>query len=101
MLMSYLETGSGMEGGSDQIIGILEQMKETMEADLAESEGKEAEAKSAYETLMTSKKAEIDAAGKAVESKTARAGTVAVETVQAQADLEKTTDTVAEDTDFK
>merc|ERR1719388_499938 len=62
LLMSFLESGSGMEGGSDQIIGIVEQMKETYEADLAESEGKEAEAKSAYETLMTSKTEEIAAA---------------------------------------
>merc|ERR1719395_238376 len=50
---------------------------------------------------MTSKKSEIDAAGKAVESKTARSGAVAVEIVQAKADLEKTSDAVAEDMDFK
>merc|ERR1719454_542063 len=101
ILMSYLETGSGMEGGSDQIIGIVEQMKETYAADLAEAEGKEAEAKTTYETLMTSKKAEIEAAGKAIETKTARSGTVAVETVQAKADLEKTQKAVEEDTAFK
>merc|ERR1719262_1662685 len=101
ILMSYLETGSGMGGGSDQIIGIVEQMKETYAADLAEAEGKEAEAKTTYETLMTSKKAEIEAAGKAIETKTARSGTVAVETVQAKADLEKTQKTVEEDTEFK
>merc|ERR1719473_1033302 len=101
MLLSYLETGSGLEGGSDQIIGIVEQMKETYAADLAETEGKEAEAKTTYETLMTSKKAEIEAAGKAIETKTARSGTVAVETVQAKADLEKTQKAVEEDTEFK
>merc|ERR1719305_554528 len=101
MLLSYLETGSGMEGGSDQIIGIVEQMKETYAADLAEAEGKEAESKSTFETMMTSKKAEIEAAGKAIESKTARSGTVAVETVQAKADLEKTQKAVEEDTEFK
>merc|ERR1719408_1053718 len=101
LLMSFLETGDGVEGGSDQIIGIVEQMKETMEADLKEAEGKEADSKSSYETLMTSKKSEIDAAGKAVETKTARSGQVAVETVQAKADLESTTKAVAEDTDFK
>merc|ERR1719158_754232 len=50
---------------------------------------------------MTSKTSEIDAAGKAVESKTARSGAVAVETVQAKADLESTTKAVAEDTEFK
>merc|ERR1719160_159796 len=101
LLMSYLETGEGMEGGSDQIIGIVEQMKETMEADLADAEKSEAESKSTYETLMTSKKGEIEAAGKAIETKSARAGSVAVEIVQDKADLEKTTKAVEEDTDFK
>merc|ERR1719387_1436978 len=71
-----------------------------MEADLAEATSKEADSKSAYETLMTSKTEEIAAAGKAVESKTARSGTVAVETVQAKADLEKTQKALAEDIDF-
>merc|ERR1719272_458261 len=50
---------------------------------------------------MTSKKSEIEAAGKAIETKSARVGTAAVEVVQAKADVEKTTDAVAEDTDFK
>jgi len=72
-----------------------------MAADLKESEAKEAEAKSGYETLMTSKDSEIAAAGKAIETKTARSGEVAVATVQAKADLESTTKAVAEDTDFK
>merc|ERR1719395_255874 len=50
---------------------------------------------------MTSKKSEIDAAGKAVETKTARSGEVAVATVQAKADLQSTTKAVAEDEAFK
>merc|ERR1719240_1391368 len=100
MLMSFLDTGDATAGGSDQIIGIVEQMKETMEADLAEATSKEAEAKASFETLMTSKTAEIESAGKAVEAKTARSGQVAVETVQAKADLEKTEKAVAEDTEF-
>merc|ERR1719316_1936958 len=37
MLMSFLESGSSEEGGSDQIIGIVSQMKEEMETDLAEA----------------------------------------------------------------
>merc|ERR1719198_2399801 len=76
-------------------------MKETMEADLAESEGKEATAKTDFETLMTSKTSEIAAAGKAIETKTARSGQAAVETVQAKADMESTEKAVAEDIDFK
>merc|ERR1719379_2544907 len=50
---------------------------------------------------MTSKKSEIEAAGKAIETKTAREGTVAVEIVEGKADLEKTTKAVEEDTQFK
>merc|ERR1719160_1916184 len=75
-------------------------MKETMEADLAEATGKESESKTSFETLMTSKTEEIASAGKAVETKTARSGTAAVETVQAKADLEKTEKALAEDVEF-
>merc|ERR1719353_2092545 len=89
-----------MTSKTEEIIGIVEQMKETMEADLAEATSKEAEAKSSFETLMTSKTSEIESAGKAVESKTARSGEVAVETVQAKADLEKTEKALAEDVEF-
>merc|ERR1719182_222043 len=100
-LMAFLESGSAEQGGSDTIIGIVEQMKETMEADLADAEKSEAESKSTYETLMTSKKSEIEAAGKAIETKSARVGTVAVEIVQGKADLEKTEKAVEEDIQFK
>merc|ERR1719301_132051 len=101
LLMSFLESGSTEQGGSDTIIGIVEQMKETMEADLADAEKSEAESKSTFETLMTTKKGEIEAAGKAIETKSARTGEVAVAVVQDKADLEKTTKAVEEDTDFK
>merc|ERR1719378_842486 len=50
---------------------------------------------------MNSKTSEIGAAGKAIETKTGRVGTVAVETVQAKADLQSTEKAVAEDVDFK
>merc|ERR1719387_310006 len=50
---------------------------------------------------MTDKTKEIESAGKAIEAKTARSGEVAVETVQAKADLESTSKAVAEDIDFK
>merc|ERR1719159_497313 len=100
-LMAFLESGSAEQGGSDTIIGIVEQMKETMEADLAEAESSEADSKTTYETLMTSKKSEIEAAGKAIETKSARVGTVAVEIVESKADLEKTQKAVEEDVEFK
>merc|ERR1719207_510122 len=101
LLMSFLESGSTEQGGSDTIIGIVEQMKETMEADLADAEKSEAESKATFDTLMTSKKSEIEAASKAIETKSARLGSVAVEVVQGKADLDKTTVAVEEDTKFK
>jgi len=101
VLMSFLESGSTEQGGSDTIIGVVEQMKETMEADLADAEKSEAESKATFDTLMTSKKSEIEAASKAIETKSARLGSVAVEVVQGKADLDKTTVAVEEDTKFK
>jgi len=97
-LMSFLETG---EGGSDQIIGIVDQMKETMEGDLKQSAADEKAAKGSYTSLIASKEKEIGAAGKAVEEKTARVGELAVSVVQAKADLEDTQDAMTEDEKFK
>merc|ERR1719198_1251629 len=50
---------------------------------------------------MTSKTSEIGAAGKAIETKTARVGQVAVEIVQVGADKKATEKAVAEDIEFK
>jgi len=100
LLTSFLENGESEEG-SDQIIGIVSQMKETMEADLKETTASEEEAKAGFASLTESKTKEIAAAGKAIEKKTARVGQVAVEAVQAKADLENTEDAVEEDTEFK
>jgi len=97
-LLSFLENG---EGGSDQIIGVVDQMKETMEGDLKESAAGEAEAKASFASLITSKEQEIVAAGKAVEEKTKRVGELAVSVAQGKADLEDTQDALTEDQKFK
>jgi len=97
-LMSFLETG---EGGSDQIIGVVEQMKETMNADLKESTSTEESAKAGFSSLITSKEEEVSAASKAVEEKTMRVGELAVSVVQGKADLKDTEDAMAEDEKFK
>jgi len=97
-LMSFLETG---EGGSDQIIGVVDQMKETMEADLKETTATEESSKASFTALVASKETEVAAAGKAVEDKTARVGELAVSAVQAKADLKDTQDAMAEDEKFK
>lgn len=97
-LMSFLETG---EGGSDQIIGVVDQMKETMEADLKQSTSDEETAKASFTSLVASKEKEIAAAGKAIEDKTARVGELAVSVVQGKADLKDTEEAKAEDEKFK
>jgi len=97
-LMSFLETG---EGGSDQIIGVVDQMKETMEADLKQTTADEETAKASFSSLIASKEEEIAAAGKAVEEKTARVGELAVAAVQGKADLKDTQDAMVEDEKFK
>jgi hypothetical protein len=99
-LLSFLESGES-EGGSDQIIGIVEQMKETMEGDLKESSASEESAKASFTTLMASKDEEIVAASKAIEEKTVRNGDLAVSVATAKADLEDTQDAQAEDEKLK
>jgi len=102
-LVSFLENGdsSGETGSTDQIIGIVDQMKDEMSADLKETTSGEEEAKGAFATLMGSKEQEIAAAGKAVEKKTGRIGELAVSAVQAEADLKDTQEAMDGDSKFK
>jgi len=102
-LVSFLENGdsSGETGSTDQIIGIVDQMKDEMAADLKETTSGEEEAKGAFATLMGSKEQEIAAAGKAVEKKTGRIGELAVSAVQAEADLKDTQEALDGDSKFK
>jgi len=102
-LVSFLENGdsSGEGGSTDQIIGIVDQMKDEMAADLKESTSGEEEAKASFGTLMSTKGQEIAAAGKAVEKKTGRIGELAVSAVQAEADQKDTQEAMDEDTKFK
>jgi len=100
-LVSFLENGDGEGGSTDQIIGIVDQMKDEMAADLKETTSSEEEAKASFATLMSTKEQEIAAAGKAVEKKTGRIGELAVSAVQAEADLKDTQEAMDEDTKFK
>merc|ERR1719171_1105288 len=97
-LLSFLDTSSDAQAqGSDQIIGIVDQMKETMSGDLAEATKAEEEAKASFATLTETKTKEIAAAGKAIESKTVRAGETGVAVTEGRADLDDTEEALAED----
>merc|ERR1719443_1220258 len=67
-----------------------------MEGDLASATKDEATAASGFEELSAAKSDEIESATSAIESKTKRAGNVAVEIVQTQDDMEDTENEVKE-----
>merc|ERR1719379_1156116 len=102
ILTSFLTAGdgNGYAPASGEIVGILKQMKDTMEKDLAEAIAQEESAKSDFEALVAAKEKEIEAATKAIEEKIKRGGEVAVELVNLKEDLDDTVESLAEDKKF-
>jgi len=101
MLTSFLSQGSRYIPRSGEIVGILKQMKDTMEKDLAELTAQEESAKATYEQLIAAKNKEIAANSQAIESKTERLGEVGMKIENTREDLEDTTAAYEEDLKFK
>merc|ERR1719163_1845916 len=76
---------------SGEIVGILKAMKDEMDKDLGGAVTAEETAASGFQELAAAKKAEIAAAGAAIESKTKRSGELAVSIVNTEDDIEDTT----------
>merc|ERR1719316_152596 len=102
ILTSFLtqSVGHGYAPASGEIVGILKQMKDTMEKDLAEVIAQEESAKADFEGLVAAKEKEIEAATKAIEEKIKRGGEVAMELVNLKEDLDDTVESLAEDKKF-
>jgi len=102
LLSSFLVGGAHHQyaPASGEIVGILKQMKDTMEKDLAEVIAAEDTAKSDFEGLVAAKESQIASATKAIEEKIKRSGEVAVEIVNLKEDLDDTTESLAEDKQF-
>jgi len=102
MLSSYLssDSTSGYVPQSGEIVGILKQLKDEMEKDLADATEKEAAAKAAAEGLIEAKTKEIDALTKAIEEKLERIGNSGVELATMKNDLEDTKEGLEEDKKF-
>jgi len=102
ILAAFLSQGSGSEyvPQSGEIIGILKQMKDEMEADLAEAKANEEKAIADYKALVAAKKKEIEAATKAIEDKMTRVGELGVEVATMINDLEDTKEGLEEDKKF-
>merc|ERR1719506_2808673 len=102
MLTSFLtqDSSSGYVPASGQITGILKQMSDTMEANLATATAEEEAAIKDFNGLVAAKTKEINALTKEVESKTARIGELGVELVTMKEDLDDTTKSLIEDEAF-
>merc|ERR1719335_308725 len=92
MLVSFL-SGTEHDGyipKSGEILGILKQLKDEMEKDLAEMTAAENSAAQTYEELMAAKKKELETLNAAVEEKLKRVGELGVSIAMMKNDLEDT-----------
>merc|ERR1719353_2104118 len=102
LLTSFLTQGNG-EGyapASGQIVGILKQMTDTMEKDLADATQQEETAIKDFKGLMAAKTKEINALTKEIETKIAQVGELGVSVVQQKEDLDDTSKALMEDEQF-
>merc|ERR1719456_1509290 len=99
-LTSFLSNAQGYAPQSGQITGILKQMSDTMNKDLAEATAAENAAIKAYNELMAAKEKEVNALTKAIEEKMVRLGKLQVEIVEMKEDLDDTAKALLEDKKF-
>jgi DNA repair exonuclease SbcCD ATPase subunit len=85
---------------SGEIYGVLTQMKETFEKDLADAQAEETKNQKAYEELKALKEAQIAAAKAAIAKKTQELADVDEKNAQAKVDLEDTKNSLSADQKF-
>merc|ERR1719201_2732637 len=85
---------------SGEIFGILKQMKETFEANLAASQKEKMTNQKAYEDLKAAKEEEITAGQSLLDTKTVELGTVDEKNAMSKEDLDDTQNTLAADQEF-
>jgi len=84
---------------SGEIVGILKQMTDTMEGDLADITATEENALANFNALVAAKESQIEALTKEIEDKLARVGNDGVKLSEMKEDLEDTEESLAEDTE--
>merc|ERR1719272_2433875 len=99
-VLAFLEQSGDYAPASGQIVGILKAMKDEMEADLASAVADEAKSVAGFNDLKASKNKEVEVATESIESKTVRAGELAVGVVQTADALEDTQNEVADTEKF-
>ena len=100
MLTEFLSTSTGYAPASGEIVGILKQLLENMEKELADATETENTAQAEFDALVAAKEKEIQAATEAIEMKTEKNGETAVKIVNLKNDLEDAQDALGEDQKF-
>jgi len=100
MLSAFLSQGQGYAPASGSIVGILKQLKDTMEKTLAEVTATEQKAITTFDALVAAKTEELEANTAAIESKLERVAQVGLEITEMKEDLDDTTKALAEDKKF-
>jgi len=102
MMTAFLTQGQG-EGyapASGSIVGILKQMTDTMESDLATATSEEESAVKDFNGLVAAKTKEINALTSETETKIARVGEMGVQLVTEKEDLDDTQKALVKDEQF-
>jgi len=97
MLSEFLSQGQTTATSPSVILGILKQMKDTMQKDLAEITATEEEAVKNFDALVAAKNKEIDSNTLAIESKLKRVGETGIEIEEMKEDLDDTGKALIED----
>merc|ERR1719464_261991 len=85
---------------SGEIFGILRQMKETFESNLADSQKEENANQKAYEDLKAAKEAEISAGQAQIDTKTQELATTDEKNAQSKEDIKGTRNSLSADEQF-
>jgi len=96
-LTAFLSDGTQNAGA---IVGILSQMQDTMNANLADATASEEESVKAFDTLVAAKTKEIEALTASIEDKTSAIGELGVQIVQMKEDLSDAEDGLMDDKKF-
>jgi len=97
---ALLQDGNAATAPSSEIFGVLKQMKESFETNLAQSQKEESQNQQAFEDLKAAKEAEISAGTSQVDTKTGELAAADEKCAVDKEDLEDTQDTLAADTAF-
>jgi len=104
VLTAFLTQGQGDSGAyapqSGEITGILKQMADTMASTLATVESDEKSAIEEFNGMMEAKNRQINTLTKEIETKTASSGEAGVALVTLKEDLDDTSKSLAEDSQF-